>query len=546
VLIGDDPHFLDSKFTDRIKPISDSSALVLTINQKMAEVYSNGYLLASYFLKRQDSVFQIEFYFGKKYIWATLYKGNIPDYILNKIGYRQRFYEKKPFKQSEIKKLFNKTITEYENNGYPFASIRLDSIQIIDQNIFAKLNVEEGPEITLDDIKIIGTDKIKPKWLSVYLNLKKGSLFSQKAILEIDERIKKLPFVSLSQTPFVTFQNSQAIVNLPLKDEKANSFDGIVGFLPNDQEEGKLLITGQFQLGLNNLFSSGKSVDFKWQGLKPRSQVLNAQYHHPNVFKSKIDLKTTFNLLKEDTLFINREGSIAAVYNQPKYQWSLFYKTKNTSTLSDVVPNPDLADIKIKYYGTNYIYQNNLSNSILSSRWSFDITTAIGSKNISKNQNLPEETYSNIDLNSIQYILEGRVSKHFRIGKYLMFYQSISAGKIFNDNLFRNDLYRLGGLTTIRGFNENYFFASDYVISNLELQFYFQSNSYLFTFYDQSYLSYEVNSSFNEDYPLGLGIGIALKLNTGLLNIAYGVGKSSEQQLDFKLSKFHFGYVARF
>ena len=210
------------------------------------------------------------------------------------------------------------------------------------------------------------------------------------------------------------------------------------------------------------------------------------------------------------------------------------------------MPNSDLVDIKIKYYGTVYAFQNNPSNSILASRWSFDITSAIGSKKITKNQNLPEETYRNIDLNSVQYILEARGSKHFKIAKYLMFYQSISAGKIFNNNLFRNDLYRLGGLTTIRGFNENYFFASDYVISNLELQFYFQSNSYLFTFYDQAYLSYQINSSFHEDYPLGLGIGIALKLNTGLLNMAYGIGKSSDQELDFKLSKFHFGYVARF
>lgn len=104
----------------------------------------------------------------------------------------------------------------------------------------------------------------------------------------------------------------------------------------------------------------------------------------------------------------------------------------------------------------------------------------------------------------------------------------------------------MGGLQTLRGFNENFFFASDYGLSNLELQFHFEKDSYLFTFYDQAYLYFKTNKSTLEDYPFGVGIGINLATPGGIISLAYALGKAREQPLNVRLSKFHFGYIAKF
>ena len=74
----------------------------------------------------------------------------------------------------------------------------------------------------------------------------------------------------------------------------------------------------------------------------------------------------------------------------------------------------------------------------------------------------------------------------------------------------------------------------------------FQSDSYIFAFYDQAFIKNSILELSNEDQPLGVGVGLALRLNAGQLNMAYAVGKSADQKLDLNLSKFHFGYVARF
>ncbi len=534
-----------SSYQKRLVSITDSANLILSINNAIKEAQGLGYLMAAYHLKRIDSIFQIYIEVGPRFNWAELKQGNITDYLLSKSGYRQRFFIEKPFKQPETQKLFAKIIKESENNGYPFASIYLDSIHITDDQISGVLNYAQGPEITFDKIQINGTDKVKSEWLASYLNIREGSLFSQGAIDNIAAKVGELSFIEMNQPPEITFQNSQSTVVLTLKSVEANNIDGIVGFLPNEQQ-GKLLVTGQFYLGLTNLFSSGKTIDIKWQSLKPRSQLLDLEYNQPNILRSNVDLLANFNLLKEDTIYINREGELGAILRKPKRTWKLYYRAKNTSVLSEKLNRDDLADIKINYYGGKYSFKTYQQYKVKRSGFGFDLEAAVGSKSIKNNGNLPENTYENIDLSTIQYMIGGSWTTYLSLSKFLVLYQRTKGGKLFNDFLFTNDLFRLGGLTSIRGFNENFFFASDYVFSNLELQLHFQSDSYLFVFYDQAYLYNEVANTNFSDYPLGVGLGLSFKVQKGLINIAYGVGRSNDQSFDLKLSKFHFGYVARF
>src|SRR5690606_1842929 len=114
------------------------------------------------------------------------------------------------------------------------------------------------------------------------------------------------------------------------------------------------------------------------------------------------------------------------------------------------------------------------------------------------------------------------------------------------EHLFYNDLWRIGGLHSLRGFNEKFFFAASYALSNLELRLLFdrqqEEHSYLFIFYDQAYM---VRESYS-DYPLGIGAGISLVTNSGIFNLAYALRNAKGQPMDLSVSKIHFGYIGRF
>jgi hypothetical protein len=80
--------------------------------------------------------------------------------------------------------------------------------------------------------------------------------------------------------------------------KKVSQVDGIIGVLPNQKGENELLITGQIDAGLRNLFSSGKSLAFEWQSFNANSQLLNARYYHPNLLKTPVNIQAAFDLLK--------------------------------------------------------------------------------------------------------------------------------------------------------------------------------------------------------------------------------------------------------
>lgn len=534
------------------QPVADSLEVIVLTNKLLTSLYSRGYLRAKYTgISLSHNAFRAGVSIGEQYHWAYLQKGSVPEVLLSKIGYRERFYINKPFKYGELARLFREIVKQSENTGHPFASVSLDSIAVSDDEIQAVLNYTSGPLITYDSLIIKGTDKVKSKWLMSYLELRSGEAFNQSAVNKIPTRISKLAFIELTGPVQITFQNSQASIQLSLEYVNANRIDGVVGVLPNAQNDGKLLVTGQFDLSLTNLFNSGKQLDIAWQRLKPLSQFLNISYRHPNILASPLHLNTSYELLKEDTTFINRNAFIGFDYQISNSSISFFTKLKtsrllSTEGLEDVLSLPEVNDFNLNYYGIGYGVNNFNEQINRKSGMGAYIEAAVGTKKIRKNVSLPSEIYEGLELNTVQYQVEGLYQYYLPISKLFVFHQKITGGKIINDQLFKNDLFRLGGLRSLRGFNENFFFASDYLLSNMEVQLHFDESSSLFVFYDQSYLYFDLGKSSISDYPLGIGAGINFSTKAGVVSLVYAVGKSEDQVLSTRLSKFHFGYIAKF
>jgi len=531
----------------------DSAELLSGLNKNLFTVQRQGFLLALYGETTliNDSTSKKKIYLGQQFQWASLDKGTIPESILSRAGFREKFYNGSVFKLQQISNLYEKVLQISQNSGYPFASIGLDSVKIANNSIKASLNYESGPIITFDSLQITANADIKRRWIESYLGIIPGEIFSQKKVDKIEERIEQLTFVRLKEVPQIKFRNSKAEVVLTLEKIKSNSIDGIVGFLPNEKADGSLLITGQLDLNLNNLFNSGKKLSVQWQSLKPRSQLLNLNYLHRNFLRTPLDVRGNFYLLKEDSIFINRKGGVSLQYQTGPQTISFFTSLESsrrlgTSMQETIEEDKEVFDFNINYYGATYALEKIRNRQKVPIGYTMSSAVAIGNKSIRNLNVLPLAVQEVTQESSTQYKLEANISGSLPIARNLALYTRISGGKLINDQLFLNDLFRIGGLQSLRGFNENFFFASEYVVSTVELRLYYESDAYLFGFFDQSYLYYSLAESNFEDYPLGVGVGINLLTNAGKLNLAFALGKSDQQSLSLSLSKFHFGYIAEF
>ena len=526
--------------------VSDSILIQSNIKNKMREQIYQGYLSAQISeLNLKDSIVNVIINKGQVFEWAKLSAGNVPETLLSKAGFRERFYSNKPFKVKELTRLFEGIIKQSENNGFPFASVMLDSLSILDESVQGTLLYEAGPSITYDSLVVQGNVNVKDKWLANYLRLSYGKPFQQKNIDEIGKLISQLNFLILEKEPEITFQNDQARIIISLKHKKADYIDGVIGFLPNAQADGKLMVTGQFDLRLSNLFRSGKSFEVEWKRLKPESQLLDMTLQLPNVLSTSLNAEFSFNLFKEDSTFINRSGLVGLNYSFGKNNIAFLNEFTSSRKLTstdeaDIIPNLDL-----NYYGVAYRRNDPNINEVGKSAFRLFIGGALGNKKVSESSAFGAVVSDSLSSESVQYKLQSMIHYSLPVTKRFKLNHKLSGASLINDQLYINDLFRVGGLKTLRGFNENNFYASSYLLSNLQLEWYFNYDSYLYIFYDQSILQNKVVSeSFTA--PLGTGLGLSLPAGNGRINLAYAVGRSKEQPFSTRLSKFHFGYVANF
>src|SRR6478609_316737 len=202
---------------------SDSTAAVVAIKKTLLYLHSEAYIMASL-----DSISVFDHTFiawitpGEKFRWARLKQGNVEDLIVDRVGYREKFFRDKPFHYKECEKL-EKAIVKYaENDGYPFAQVRLDSLKIEGNTIEATLRLDKGPFIVFDSLVIMGTTKLKNKFMLKYLRLEKGQPYSQEKIEAVPGLLNQLSYVKMSAPPAIEIRSGKAVLFIMLADRKTN------------------------------------------------------------------------------------------------------------------------------------------------------------------------------------------------------------------------------------------------------------------------------------------------------------------------------------
>lgn len=524
------------------------------ITDLIRELQHDGFLLARLTGREQsrEESLKVSIHTGQRYQWIDLKPGNVKDDLLIKSGYDARIFSGRPLSYKRVIDVFEKVISTLEDNGFPFASIKLDSLSQQGNEIAAALHYVPGPYITFDTLQLVGGgSKTDAVYLARLLQIAPGTPFSQKKINQSIARIQNLPYLKLQGGPELSFQNNEAILYLPVQDRKINVLDGIIGFLPNEIEQNKLLVTGQFDLALFNIAGKGRNFGASWQRLSQYSQNLRLNAEEPLVLGSDIDVKASFFLLKEDTTFINRDLQLDLGYRMAPSVYVSFFSKRQSGDLLAVAQYgqaevlPDIADFRYNNYGL-HLDLNHLDDVFFPRRgWFSAMEFGIGNKRLLQNTGLPEALYQDLNLNAVQYYITIRSEKHFYFTPKLGLMTALATGELASDNLLLNDMYRLGGLRSIRGFNENFFFANRYIYTNIEPRFYFDAYSYFMIFADMGNVTNKLSTE-GSDWPYAFGSGFSMETAGGMFKFIYAVGQSAAQPLAFNYSRIHFGYTGRF
>ena len=507
----------------------------------------------------------VHLFLGKQYQWIKLTPDGIEKNAMDESRFTEKDYTGKLFDIQKLQLLQERLLGYYENNGYPFAEIFLDSIRLDDDRMEALLKLRRGPLYHIDSIRVLGKAKISRNFMQHYLGIQNGSLYNRQKLEQVSKRMLELPYLQEVQPSDITMLGSGAILNLYLAPKRSSQANFLIGFLPNSQS-GKLQLTADVNLDLKNALNNGETILFKWQQLQPKSPRLNLGYQQPYIFNSLFGIDFLFDLFKKDSTFLQVNALLGLQYLLSATQsGKVFIQWQNSFLLGTGVdtnlvkatkklpPNIDVSGVNIgldyEWIKTDYRLNPRSGNEI-------KITTSVGIKNIKRNNeivNLKDplfnyaSLYDSVKERSYQFRLKLGAAHYFPVGKQATFKAALNGGVFISPSTFRNELFQIGGYKLLRGFSEESIYATQYAVLTAEYRYRLALNSFLFGFVDGGWVKNKYQSVDLSNNFIGAGVGLAFETKFGLLNVSYAAGKRDDVKFSFReASKIHFGYVNYF
>jgi hypothetical protein len=269
-----------------------------------------------------------------------------------------------------------------------------------------------------------------------------------------------------------------------------------------------------------------------WKSDGNDQKTFNASVELPYIFKSPFGLKAQLNIFKQDSTFQNTKTALDLGYffdyNTRLY---LGYQSSESSDIQNQ-NSFTISDFTNQFITSQFEFVDFKSDEFLfPEKTKVDLKTGVGSRRSKLNKN--DQVFLNFNL------------------KHTFFLNSKNNIQIKSQNYYLNsdlyiisELYRFGGINSIRGFNENSLQANLFSSLLSEYRYIVAPNLYVHSIIDYGYFSDETSKNKGNLVSLGFGFGLATK--NGLFNIVYANGSTKEQDIKGSNSIVHLSFKTQF
>lgn len=525
----------------------DSSELSEKLLDWQAESWDHGLLSASIdSLALSDSLSTAQVYLGQKYSWGELMLEENIGILQNRreFGFRSR-PGKTPFNRASFSLYRDRVLSKLEDNGFPFASAKYTDLIFRGDTLFAKLKIDKGPLVVIDSLILQSKTKINPVFLENYLEIKEGMPYSESLIRRIPKRIDEIPYLNVQKPTEVLFAREKANVYLYLKEQKASFANGVIGLQP-DGQSGEIVITGQLELKLLNALKRGELMHIKWRKMQNETQDIQLSANYPYIFKTTLGLGGDLKIYRRDSTFSSVQSRFELNYLLKGGNIvGVFVSGEQSNRLANFSsPLGTLGNTRTSNYGVQLDYRQLDYRFNPIKGYVIELMATVGSKRITDTLQIIRE--NNVPQRSIQYEAELRLEKYFALGSRMTILSSVYGALKENPAILENEMYRIGGIARLRGFDEESILANRFFIGTLEWRYILGKNSRYFVFVDQAWYQQKGLNTEQEDSPLGFGTGISFETQAGIFSLSYALGQAFNNPILIRSAKIHFGFTSLF
>lgn len=482
--------------------------------------------------KQNDSLFKATLLLGKKInTIRVFYDSEFNIAFLNFINHRKgvNFFE---LDISQLEKSLNQLNSIIAEQGDPFSTLQLVKLSKLNSNLIsADLKIVSNQKRRIDNIIVKGYEQFPKSFIKRFMKLKTGKAFNLKEIKNKILRAEDLRFANKIKDPEVLFTKDSTTLYLYLEKTRTNNFDGFLGFGTNENTN-KIEFDGYLDLRLINNLNYGESLNLFYKSDEIDQQTFRVDADLPYLFSSPIGLQVGLNIFRKDSTFLN-----AKQYAKINYQINAQQKIGigiNSTNSTNLLENDSniLNDYTSNYYTLHYNYiQAQFYDPLFPINFWFDASTGAGSRT----NDFGKQNQSIIHLDTY---------KIFNLNPKNSIYTRLNGAILTSANYLDNELFRFGGINSIRGFEENSLVANLYSVLNTEYRYRLGKTVYIHSVIDAAYFENQLTES--KEKLFGFGFGLGLLTNSGLFRLNYSSGKTENRPFRLSDSKVHVSLTATF
>jgi outer membrane protein insertion porin family len=445
-----------------------------------------------------------------------------------------------------LERNIEKILALYEENGFPYCQISPSDFRTTGKDkICFSLQVNEGPRVKIKAVQLDGLKTTKERVILREMGKDIFGYFSQSHLDRSIKRIGKLSYIKeIKEMELLSGDNpEEGILKITLEERRNNTFSGILGYAPSSgTQKGNLV--GSLNLVFDNMFGTGRRMEWNWCRKDPYSSRFDFQYRENWIFGLPPALELSVGQTDYDSTYLQLDFSARLVFNSTrKLSWGVeggWEKIIPGSAGKSYLPDS-------RKYKTGLILSLDLRDKTDNPRRGILYQ---GGVNYAQKRNYPTPVYvpDQLKAHSANYYLDAEnLIPTFRS-------QTLFAGVHFrglntDEKIVPlSDQYKLGGINSLRGYREEEFYGTTIGWVNLEYRFLMEGNSRFFLFSDYGYFERKALSGDSGDLrkisdgKLGYGLGLRIDTRAGLLGLDYGLGEGDS----FSQGKIHFGVINRF
>lgn len=483
--------------------------------------------------KYSDTTVTATYYLGKKYTLLKIDYSNTPltqDQIALVSKNTKENYFSIPLRESErVLERLNKLQTK---NGYTFDKLKLTNLTIQDTVVWATLNTSKTSKRIIDSIALKGYEKFPKSFISYFAGIKKGDAFDKQQLLKKNNALNSLGFANSIKPPQALFEKKKTTLYLYLEKQNFNTFDGIIGFATNEQTQN-IVFNGYIDLVLNNNLNYGEQFVLKYKADGADQESLNLKTTLPYIFKTPFGIQAQLNIFRRDSTFSSASQNLRVSYQiSPSSKANVGFAAKTSNDLLSENQSPE----NLEDYSSSFL------------------TTGVTFIKLQQNTLFPVKTFLNLDIGignrktnskkTRQVTLSNVINHSFYINQKNSIYLQNTTNLITSDTYLTNELFRFGGINSMRGFLENNIDASLVSILNTEYRFLLNQQTYLHSIIDLGYFENKSVDQKEKLYSFGIGLGMTTK--AGLLKFSVANGNIEGQVFKFSNSKIHLSLTSQF